>query len=355
MRRLPGVLTALAVAVAAAGCGGTVGAGAPGDEPPDVAKEAPPIRALDGAPPKGLQEMFAPMTNPDATEVAGVDDSESGEAPSDSEDGDGGGSGAGGDVDADGSVTDDSGGDEAPGVDEYCVVDSTAGGESSDQICTTETPEERQHAQEEMQRWLDAIRPAKDSPPRVVAALARPGKEDLLFTAWKDDAGKLCTAAATASGEELGAIPGGPCAPYPHCEDSCLQSMPNEQWEFALTGTVPVDGKAVRVTVANGTTFRYPLEGPTVPGTDRRVFMTELGRADWRHIEVLDADGTVLGEQTMPKAQAASEDCFTRYVPQASGEQPDESAVADLERCMKEAGAADGWSMTLSSSTTDTP
>jgi hypothetical protein len=58
--------------------------------------------------------------------------------------------------------------------------------------------------------------------------------------------------------------------------------------------------------------MRYPLRGPIVPNTDRRMFMLDLGRHDWRRLELLRGDA-VVAVQVMPEWQAAAEDCQERY------------------------------------------
>jgi hypothetical protein len=96
--------------------------------------------------------------------------------------------------------------------------------------------------------------------------------------------------------------------------------MADETW--VLSGTVAPDADAIDVTTSAGTTAEYPLTGPLVAGGDRRVFMLELGKADWRKL-VLLRGGRVVDESTMPAMAAASEDCMTKLGPMPPPKPPE--------------------------------
>jgi hypothetical protein len=157
---------------------------------------------------------------------------------------------------------------------------------------------------------LDAIRPARGTPPRVVARL--PGVALLL--AWHNTANLLCLQASRLPAGGGGGV-FGPCAPEAQsrpCAALCLRSggsgATSASVHYLLAGTVSRDATALRITRSTGPPVLYPLRGPVLPGTDRRVFMVPLGRRDWRVLELLEG-GAVTAVEEMPARQAAFEDC----------------------------------------------
>jgi len=153
----------------------------------------------------------------------------------------------------------------------------------------------------------------------------------------------LCWEADQASPDGSGgAGPSGPCveqaqAAYPEpvsssmpssrpCAAICLSSDSETRDDgtdvYFLAGTVEPNAEAIRVTVAGGATATYPLNGPTVLDTGRRIFMLELGTRDWRKLELIRG-GAVAATSTMPAYVAAFEDCVAQIgtppVPQDLG------------------------------------
>jgi hypothetical protein len=137
----------------------------------------------------------------------------------------------------------------------------------------------------------------------------------------------------------------------PECDLFCLasdgESSDNDALGYRLAGTVPADAEALRVTVAGGTTATYPLVGPRVLDTDARVFMLDLGRQDWRKLELIHG-GAVVKTVTMPAINVADEECRDELgpMPMPAGGQ-DEQALRDAMRpyedklndCLEASGA----------------
>jgi hypothetical protein len=209
--------------------------------------------------------------------------------------------------------------------------------------CPQPTPEEQARMRAQEQRFQDAIRPAPGSAPRVVAKLALDGGAAELFTAWKNSSGALCWVADEVGPHGGGGGgPSGPCVREaeaamqgqsaqitPPCDAICLESgggsTDNGPVTFVLAGTVAADAEAIRVTLAGGATATYPLAGPTVLDTDRRVFMLHLGTHDWRKLELVRGDA-VAETSTVPAIQAAFEDCGDQI-----GPRPEPPASADQQ------------------------
>lgn len=220
--------------------------------------------------------------------------------------------------------------------------------EDAGNSCPQPTAEEQAQWAADEQRYEEAIRPAAGSVPRVIARLPlRGGGSDLLFTAWKSSSGELCWE-TDESGPEGGGGggPSGPCAQQaadeaypeltvglreniPPCDVICLGSDGGNSGDgadtYLLSGTVPVDAEAIRVTVDGGTTATYPLLGPRVLDTERSVFMLDLGARDWRKLELIRG-GAIVATAEMPKLTAAYEDCSSKV-----GPLPDPPASADMQ------------------------
>jgi len=289
------VLAGLVAVLVLAGCGTmAVRSGAPAAPVARLAG-APPIQALDEAPPEEVQRMldqaFAPLP---------ADFGQGGTASS-------------------------SRGHQALlftwGVDSW-----TAGGGSTSTTSTTLTPAQVATFRAELDAQRARIEPAPGSAPRLVARLPLAGQGDALFVVWHNRDALLCseTQIADARGGGGGGGPSGPCAgtgqgqSEPHCAALCLASdgagsdMAHETW--VLSGTVAADADALDVTSSDGMTAEYPLTGPVLGGGDRRVFMLELGKVDWRKLTLLRG-GQVVGEAAMPAFSAASEDCMVKVGP----------------------------------------
>jgi len=230
-----------------------------------------------------------------------------------------------------------------------CEMTNTSGLEPSPQppdgqSCREPTAEEQAQSRAEEEHYQQAIRPAAGSEPRVVARLGLGGGDALLFSAWKTGSGALCWQ-SDESGPEGGGGggPSGPCEQQadsdaspgftitlgsllPPCEAICLTSQGSSSdgaaERYLLSGTVADDAEAIRVTVAGGATATYPLIGPTLLDSDRRVFLLELGLRDWRTLELIRG-GAVVATAQMPAFMAAYEDCADRIGPPA---QPPASA-----------------------------
>jgi hypothetical protein len=211
--------------------------------------------------------------------------------------------------------------------------------------CPQPTAEEQARFDAQEQRYEQAIRPAPGSEPRVVARLPLGAGSDLLFTAWKSNSGALCWQTdETGADGGGGGGPSGPCAQQaqseaypelaaglgpglPSCGVICLASEGGSgdggADTYLLSGTVPLDAEAIRVTVAGGMTATYALVGPRVLDSDRRVFLLELGAYDWRKLELIRR-GAVAATAQMPAFTAAYEDCTDTI-----GPPPQPPATAD--------------------------
>ncbi len=212
--------------------------------------------------------------------------------------------------------------------------------------CPQPTAEEQARWTAAEQQYEQLIRPAPGSEPRVIARLPldRSG-DDLLFTAWKNGSGETCWQ-TDESGPDGGGGSGvsGPCEQQAEvgafagmaatrgmyataCDVICLGSDSrgdgNGADSYVLTGTVPRDAEALRVTMAGGTTATYPLVGPRVLDTARNVFMLDLGAHDWRKLELIRG-GAVTATVEMPAFITAYEECGQKV-----GPPPDPPADAD--------------------------
>ena len=111
------------------------------------------------------------------------------------------------------------------------------------------------------------------------------------------------------------------------CTALCLVSSgtgDRSSVRYLLAGIVSRDATALRITTAH-TRTTYPLQGPVLAGTNRRVFMLELGHDDYRVLELLRG-ASVVDSRSLPVWQAVVEDC------QASGQ-----GMNDLKACFQRA------------------
>jgi hypothetical protein len=200
------------------------------------------------------------------------------------------------------------------------------------------TPDDQAVAAEQAQVWLTAVTPAPGSEPRTVAKLTLSSNGVLRFIVWHNAAGELCTDIEEDSpdGSGGGGGPGGPCIPgHPNCGKVCVDSTAEGDIGdllYVLTGFVPSDGDSVRVTFRGGAVRMYPLNGPVV-GTDRRVFMLELGRQDWRRVEVFRGD-RLLAAEDLPAYLAAYEDCEDKVGPMPIPDTEDDPALKAYEQAL---------------------
>jgi hypothetical protein len=113
------------------------------------------------------------------------------------------------------------------------------------------------------------------------------------------------------------------------CDVICLDSEGGSSGDaaatYVLSGTVPLDAEAIRVTVSGGSRATYPLLGPRVLDTERSVFMLDLGAHDWRKLELIRG-GAILATAEMPPFMVAYEDCLSKV-----GPPPDPPASSDMQ------------------------
>jgi hypothetical protein len=315
------LLVGLVAVLVLAGCGTMAGrSGAPAAPSAPLA-EAPPVQALDEAPPEEVQRMldeeFAPLPadfGQSATTTALTSTLRF-----------------------------------SSRVDYLAVGGGTASTTTLAELATLRAEIEAQRA---------TIESAPGSPPRLVARLPLAGGGNALFVIWHNRDGLLCTYTQVADTQGGGGGgPGGPCASPdqggPRCAALCLgsngtgSSLADETW--VLTGTVAADADALDVTTADGTTTEYPLTGPLLDGGDLRVFMLELGKLDWRKLTLLRA-GQVVDETALPALAAASEDCMAKLGPMPPPTAPPASGPvaptaemkawnASLQACLTASGA----------------
>ncbi len=197
------------------------------------------------------------------------------------------------------------------------------GGSPSTTTATVPTAAQMATIRAQFEAQRAALRPAAGSPPRVVARLPLADGGDAVLVAWHNEEGVLCTDTEVADRQGSGGGgPGSSCVPAElaaspllHCAQICLTSngsgadMAHERW--VLSGTVAAAGDALDVTTADGATAEYPLTGPLLDGGDRRVFMLELGKTDWRKLVLLHA-GEVVDQTVLPATSAAGEDCMAK-------------------------------------------
>jgi hypothetical protein len=265
---------------------------------------------------------------------------------------------------------DQSSSDSSSGFTDLCTVGGPTGitpmpATTDATTCPPPTPEEQAQAKADEQRYDDAIRPGPDTPPRVLAklSLSRGGTE--YFILWRTANGSLCWDTDEESDDGGGGGgPVGPCttdaltpeatdqlAKYgPKCDALCLESDGGSNGDgpdlYVLAGTVPATADAIRVTQAGGATATYPRVGPTIAGSDRRVFLLDLGTHDWRKLELVRGS-SVVETEAMPPFEAASEDCSDRVGPLPQpADDADEQAMLDalraysnaIEECVRASG-----------------
>jgi hypothetical protein len=231
----------------------------------------------------------------------------------------------------------------SPSLNEICVQDGAdSAGHGSTDECPPMTPEQEAQAREQQKEWDDAVRPAPGTAPRTVARLTLSNDATVRFVVWHNAAGELCTDIEEDSpdGSGGGGGPGGPCIPGHPCGEVCVDSTGSGDLgdlTYYLTGFVPSEADSVRITLKGGTAKMYPLNGPVVDGTDRRVLMVELGRQDWRRIEAFRGDRLVAA-QDLPAYLVAYDDCDEQVGPMPTPTSENDPALEaynqKLEACL---------------------
>jgi hypothetical protein len=161
-----------------------------------------------------------------------------------------------------------------------------------------------------------AIRPARGTSPRAVAAL----RNTAFLLAWRNHASEPCffVARGRVTGDTLsGSSVFGPCVHdrVQPCTAICLSSggtgPTRRSITYLLAGTVSGAATALRVTTRRATTT-YLLRGPLWRDTGRRLFMLDLGRNDYRMLELMRGHD-VIDSRTLPAFEASVEDCTAAH------------------------------------------
>jgi hypothetical protein len=155
----------------------------------------------------------------------------------------------------------------------------------------------------QLRRLSGSLKPARHPHALVIARLRLtiPSAPDhVWFVTYRARSGVLCGVMLNAAPGTRGLTTGGlPCAGQ--CGALCIAGTTSDgqNWQ-AFVATVPVAAETLRATVADGTTFRFPLTGPPVYGArDRRVAIGELPSAQpMTLVEALQGE-TVVGSQTL--------------------------------------------------------
>lgn len=203
-------------------------------------------------------------------------------------------------------------------LDSPCLdSDQNSGTHEADGECNLTAAEREQYVADlrdvrrEREEYFDAVRPAPDSGPRVVAELELSDDATAEVLAWRNAVRRLCTMTRillpkSGSG---GGPPGGECYSIGHCADVCLST---EGRRDVLSGTVAASGDVLRMTLLDDRVYAYPLVGPLVPGSDRRVFIVQLQASYWRRLELLRS-GEVLEKVEQPPDTVEFERCTDEF------------------------------------------
>ena len=156
--------------------------------------------------------------------------------------------------------------------------------------------DERRNAQ-----YAEETSPAPGTEPRVVAELALGGETRAELVAWSASSGKTCTLAriTPADRADFGVERVGECAQYVPCTELCLGLLSTGDDRFVLAGTVPEHADALRLAGSEGRERAYGLSGPVIEGTDRRVFMADLGNEEWWTMELRRGGETLANDETL--------------------------------------------------------
>jgi hypothetical protein len=215
---------------------------------------------------------------------------------------------------------------------------STSAKATDAQVAALRAQIEAQHA---------ATEPAADSPARTVASLPLDNGGTAFFTVWHNNAGLLCTETETlgAQGGGGGGGPDGPClGSLPggtDCGALCLgtsgggDSQADTSW--VLSGTVDASADAIDVSTADGATTEYPLTGPVVDG-DRRVFLLDLGGQAWRTL-VLLRNGRAVDRTDQPATIVALENCESMVGPAPAPSHGMDAWNTALQSCLSKSSS----------------
>lgn len=212
------------------------------------------------------------------------------------------------------------------------------------------TSEELAAFRQKVQEQHVSMRPADGTKPRAIARLmsAEEGtRSTATFIAWRSANDKLCMQVelGDAGKSQPGAFgPYGPCVPWWPCGQICLERIsntagPGEDVVSVLGGTVPAEGNELRVVFLGGTSSRYPLRGPLVPGfDDARVFLLDLGERLVQRLELLE-DGKLRASLDVPRQEIESQLCLRRFPAMKTVPQ---EANPELVACLRNARKDEG-------------
>jgi hypothetical protein len=130
--------------------------------------------------------------------------------------------------------------------------------------------------------------PAPGSEPRVVAELPLGEEVSAEVVTWHARNGKACTLARIAPAEagDFFVQRVGECVRYPQCTELCLAVLTTNDRRAILAGTVTERADLLLLTGPDGREREHDLSGPMIEGTDRRVFITDLGGDEWWSMEL---------------------------------------------------------------------
>jgi hypothetical protein len=221
--------------------------------------------------------------------------------------------------------------------------------ETQNELLCPEDPDECKPTAEQVaalhkkaEQQYEDMRPAEGTKPRAIARLASTERPTRLI-AWRTVNGELCMQVEVGNAETSGTYgPFGPCAPFEPCDRMCLNRMSmavgdGQDIVSLLGGSVAANGDELRVVFEGGTSARYPLTGPLVPGfDDTRVFLLDLGERLYQRLELLD-DDEVIASTDIPRREIEAQKCFQRFPLRSPP--PTETAPRDpnpeLEACLR--------------------
>jgi hypothetical protein len=158
--------------------------------------------------------------------------------------------------------------------------------------------------QSQIRRFTGPLRPARHPRTLVLARLrlkAAPQPTHVLFVTYRARSEALCGVMFD-SGPGFSGVATGGLACANQCTAVCIGgaiSDPERAWQ-SFVATVPIAADSVRVTLVDGTRFRFPLTGPQVFGArDRRVVVGELPSGQrMTSVEALQGE-TVIGSEQL--------------------------------------------------------
>lgn len=188
---------------------------------------------------------------------------------------------------------------------EVVVPGSAATSASEPGDSTASKPCSEADMREEM-RYEREVSLAPGSTPRALAELPLRAGGTAVFVEYLARSGRYCGFLYEEDGD--GGVSGGdqsgpPCAREDGGCIVCIEAT--RAWEpvpySLLSGTLPSDAEAVRLTFDDGSVASYPLTGPLMRSDPaRRVFLVEVEGDPWyRRLEVL-RDGVVVDAQEVP-------------------------------------------------------